>query len=75
MDGGNRPSVALLFYKCRSLTRWPRWFYGFLPGLWLIAWIIIAAVFVYKISVKTGGGLTSFARLVFSITLTSVCKC
>ncbi|MGC6745837.1 L-lactate permease [Escherichia coli] len=40
--------------KCRSLTRWPRWFYGFFYGLWPIAWIIIAAVFVYKISVKTG---------------------
>lgn len=28
--------------------------YGFFYGLWPIAWIIIAAVFVYKISVKTG---------------------
>ncbi len=28
--------------------------YGFLYGLWPIAWIIVAAVFVYKISVKTG---------------------
>ncbi len=28
--------------------------YGFFYGLWPIAWIIIAAVFVYQISVKTG---------------------
>ncbi len=28
--------------------------YGFLYGLWPIAWIIIAAVFLYKITVKTG---------------------
>ena len=28
--------------------------YGFLYGLWPIAWIIIMSVFLYKISVKTG---------------------
>ena len=28
--------------------------YGFLYGLWPIAWIIITAVFLYKVSVKTG---------------------
>ncbi|WP_044561293.1 lactate permease LctP family transporter [Azospirillum sp. B4] len=28
--------------------------YGFFYGLWPIAWIIIAAVFLYKITVKTG---------------------
>jgi L-lactate permease len=28
--------------------------YGFFYGLWPIAWIIIGAVFIYKISVKTG---------------------
>jgi len=28
--------------------------FGFFYGLWPIAWIIVAAVFVYKISVKTG---------------------
>ncbi|WP_032697078.1 L-lactate permease [Raoultella planticola] len=47
-------SVALLFYKMpvdRALTSVV---YGFFYGLWPIAWIIIAAVFVYKISVKTG---------------------
>ncbi|RDU72961.1 L-lactate permease [Helicobacter aurati] len=27
---------------------------GFLTGLWPIAWIIIAAIFLYKIAVKTG---------------------
>ncbi len=28
--------------------------YGFFYGLWPIAWIIIAAVFLYKVSVETG---------------------
>ncbi|MCP6553633.1 L-lactate permease, partial [Klebsiella pneumoniae] len=28
--------------------------YGFVYGLWPIAWIIIGAVFLYKISVRTG---------------------
>jgi L-lactate permease len=28
--------------------------YGFLYGLWPIAWIIIAAVFLYRVSVETG---------------------
>lgn len=28
--------------------------YGFLYGLWPIAWIIIAAIFLYKLSVKSG---------------------
>src|SRR5512137_784620 len=28
--------------------------YGFAFGLWPIAWIIIAAVFLYKVTVKTG---------------------
>ncbi|TWB28416.1 lactate permease LctP family transporter [Nitrospirillum bahiense] len=28
--------------------------YGFFYGLWPIAWIIVAAVFLYKITVKTG---------------------
>ncbi len=28
--------------------------YGFFYGLWPIAWIIVAAVFLYKLSVKTG---------------------
>lgn len=28
--------------------------YGFAYGLWPIAWIIITAVFLYKLTVKTG---------------------
>ncbi|MCR1763111.1 L-lactate permease, partial [Pseudomonas aeruginosa] len=28
--------------------------YGFLYGLWPIAWIIVAAVFLYKLTVKSG---------------------
>ena len=47
-------SVALLFYKMPVDHALASVVYGFFYGLWPIAWIIIAAVFVYKISVKTG---------------------
>ncbi|WP_204325040.1 L-lactate permease, partial [Stenotrophomonas maltophilia] len=46
--------VALLFYKMPVDRALSSVVYGFFYGLWPIAWIIIAAVFVYKISVKTG---------------------
>ena len=45
--------VALLFYKMPVDRALASVVYGFFYGLWPIAWIIIAAVFVYKISVKT----------------------
>lgn len=47
-------AVALLFYKMPVANALASVVYGFFYGLWPIAWIIIAAVFVYKISVKTG---------------------
>ncbi|HFV6667577.1 TPA: L-lactate permease [Escherichia coli] len=46
--------VALLFYEMPLTAALASVLYGFFYGLWPIAWIIIAAVFVYKISVKTG---------------------
>lgn len=46
--------VALLLYRMPVAYALASAAYGFLYGLWPIAWIIIAAVFVYKISVKTG---------------------
>ncbi len=46
--------VALLFYKMPLTAALASVLYGFFYGLWPIAWIIIAAVFVYTISVKTG---------------------
>lgn len=46
--------VALFFYKMPADRAFASVIYGFFYGLWPIAWIIIAAVFVYKISVKTG---------------------
>ena len=46
--------VALLFYKMPVDRALASVVYGFLSGLWPLARIIIAAVFVYKISVKTG---------------------
>ena len=47
-------AVALLFYRMPIDQALASAVYGFLYGLWPIAWIIIAAVFVYKITVKTG---------------------
>ena len=47
-------AVALLFYRMPVDRALASAVYGFFYGLWPIAWIIIAAVFVYKISVKTG---------------------
>nr|WP_310616577.1 L-lactate permease [Pantoea cypripedii] len=46
--------VALLLYGMPVGQALASVVYGFLYGLWPIAWIIVAAVFVYKISVKTG---------------------
>ncbi|MGY0710308.1 L-lactate permease [Azospirillum argentinense] len=47
-------AVAILFYKMPVSMALASAGYGFLYGLWPIAWIIVAAVFLYKITVKTG---------------------
>lgn len=46
--------VSLFAYQMPSMMAFASMAYGFLYGLWPIAWIIIGAVFLYKISVKTG---------------------
>ena len=46
--------VSLFAYKMPVMMAFASMAYGFLYGLWPIAWIIIGAVFLYKISVKTG---------------------
>ncbi|NEN74912.1 L-lactate permease [Pelistega sp. NLN82] len=46
--------VALFAYKMPVGMALSSAVYGFFYGLWPIAWIIIGAVFLYKISVKTG---------------------
>ncbi|MCU4821646.1 L-lactate permease [Bacillus cereus] len=46
--------VALFAYKMPFKMAMAATGYGFLYGLWPIAWIIIMSVFLYKISVKTG---------------------
>ncbi len=46
--------VSLFAYKMPVTMAFASMVYGFLYGLWPIAWIIIGAVFLYKISVKTG---------------------
>ncbi|MBB3809603.1 L-lactate permease [Pseudochelatococcus contaminans] len=46
--------VAILFYGMPVDRALASAVYGFFYGLWPIAWIIVAAVFLYKISVKTG---------------------
>lgn len=47
-------AVALVFYRMPVSAALASAVYGFFYGLWPIAWIIVAAVFLYKISVKTG---------------------
>ncbi|MDD5393565.1 MAG: L-lactate permease [Thiothrix sp.] len=47
-------AVAILFYQMPVPMALASAGYGFLYGLWPIAWIIITAVFLYKITVKTG---------------------
>ncbi|MET3199196.1 L-lactate permease [Bacillus cereus] len=46
--------VALFAYKMPFTMAMAATGYGFLYGLWPIAWIIIMSVFLYKISLKTG---------------------
>ena len=46
--------VSMLLYKMPISMALASMVYGFFYGLWPIAWIIIGAVFLYKISVKTG---------------------
>ncbi len=46
--------VAILFYHMPVSMALASGVYGFLYGIWPIAWIIVAAVFLYKITVKTG---------------------
>lgn len=46
--------VAIFFYKMPLDMALASGVYGFFYGLWPISWIIITAVFLYKISVKTG---------------------
>lgn len=46
--------VSLFAYQMPTMMALASMVYGFFYGLWPIAWIIIGAVFLYKISVKTG---------------------
>ena len=46
--------VAILLYGMPVQMALAAGVYGFFYGLWPIAWIIIGAVFLYKISVETG---------------------
>lgn len=47
-------AVALGFYGMPLSAALASVVYGFFYGLWPIAWIIVAAVFLYKLSVKSG---------------------
>ncbi|MGZ9188167.1 MAG: L-lactate permease, partial [Candidatus Binatia bacterium] len=46
--------VAILAYGMPTSMALAATGYGFLFGLWPISWIIVAAVFLYKLTVKTG---------------------
>ena len=47
-------AVAILFYEMPVGQALASAGYGFVYGLWPIAWIILTAVFLYKVTVKTG---------------------
>ena len=72
--GGIALLVALFFYQMPADRAFASVIYGFFYGLWPIAWIIIAAVFVYKISVKTGQ-FDIIRSSILSIRRINVCKC
>ncbi|KGT47914.1 MULTISPECIES: L-lactate permease [Acinetobacter] len=46
--------VSLFAYGMPAPMAFASLAYGFLYGLWPIAWIILGALFLYKVSVKTG---------------------
>lgn len=46
--------VALFFYKMPFVKVVGTGFYGVLAGLWPVASIVLAAIFLYKLTVKTG---------------------
>jgi len=46
--------LAIFFYQMPFAQALASGVYGFFYGLWPIAWIIFGAIFLYKISVKTG---------------------
>ncbi|MCP5419341.1 MAG: lactate permease LctP family transporter [Gammaproteobacteria bacterium] len=47
-------AVAVLVYRMPPVMALAATGYGFLYGLWPISWIIVTAVFLYKLTVKTG---------------------
>lgn len=47
-------AVAVIVYQMPTSMALAATGYGFLYGLWPISWIIVAAVFLYKLTVKTG---------------------
>lgn len=47
-------AIAVLVYQMPVSMALAATGYGFLYGLWPISWIIVAAVFLYKLTVKTG---------------------
>lgn len=67
-------AVAVLFYGMPAGQALASGAYGFVYGLWPIAWIIIGAVFLYKISVRTGQ-FEIVRASILSVTRTSGCSC
>ena len=47
-------AIAVLVYQMPVDMAFAAAGYGFLYGLWSIAWIIVCSVFLYKVTVKTG---------------------
>ena len=66
--------IALFFYQMPGQMAFASIIYGFFYGLWPISWIIIGAVFLYKISVKQAS-LKLSAQAFYLLPKTNVCKC
>ena len=57
--------VALLFYKMPVSAALASAVYGFFYGLWPIAWIIVAAVFLYQLSAAEREAFVKATRPVY----------
>ena len=68
-------AVAVLFYGMPAGAAVAAAGYGFAIGLWPIAWIIVAAVFLYKITVQAPASSTSSAPRWCRSPRTSGCRC
>jgi hypothetical protein len=68
-------AVAIFGYHMPADMAFAAAGYGFAYGLWPIAWIIVAAVFLYKVTVRTGQFDIIRASVVSITEDQRLCKC